>query len=75
MHYRWGKGVYELKIDYGPGYRIYYGLEGKTVVLLLWGGDKASQRRDIAMAKRYWINNTRRKRNGYKSDHLPERPH
>ncbi len=70
-----GEGVYELKIDYGPGYRIYYGLEGKTVVLLLWGGDKASQRRDIAMAKRYWINNTRRKRNGFKSDHLPERPH
>ena len=42
-----GAGVYELKIDFGPGYRVYYGLEKKTVVLLLLGGDKSSQKKDI----------------------------
>jgi len=35
-----GNGVFELKIDYGPGYRVYYAISGKTVVLLLLGGDK-----------------------------------
>ncbi|HEY6874389.1 MAG TPA: type II toxin-antitoxin system RelE/ParE family toxin [Geobacteraceae bacterium] len=49
-----GDGVSELKIDHGPGYRVYYAMCGKTVVLLLVGGDKSSQRRDIAAAKRYW---------------------
>lgn len=49
-----GKGVYELKIDYGPGYRVYYALAGKTLVLLLLGGDKASQSKDITRAKEYW---------------------
>lgn len=43
-------GVNELKIDYGPGYRVYYALRGKTVLLLLCGGDKSSQGRDIRMA-------------------------
>lgn len=49
-----GDGVSELKMDIGPGYRIYYALSGKTVVLLLVGGDKSTQRKDIAAAKRYW---------------------
>ncbi len=49
-----GDGVSELKIDSGPGYRAYYALSGKTVVLLLVGGDKSTQRKDIAAAKRYW---------------------
>ncbi len=49
-----GEGVYELKIDYGPGYRVYYAFTGKTVVLLLYGGDKASQNKDIVRAKDYW---------------------
>ncbi|MBI5492475.1 MAG: type II toxin-antitoxin system RelE/ParE family toxin [Deltaproteobacteria bacterium] len=49
-----GEGVYELKIDYGPGYRVYYALNGKTVVLLLVGGDKSTQRKDILQAKAYW---------------------
>jgi len=49
-----GDGVNELKIDYGPGYRVYYAMSGKTVVLLLIGGDKTTQDRDIETAKAYW---------------------
>ncbi len=49
-----GEGVYELKIDYGPGYRVYYALNGKTVILLLLGGDKSTQKKDISLAKVYW---------------------
>ena len=47
-----GEGVSEMKIDYGPGYRLYFVLRGQTVVLLLCGGDKSSQDRDIDRAKR-----------------------
>ena len=46
-----GEGVMELKIDYGPGYRVYYVSKGKTVVMLLAGGDKKTQNKDIAIAK------------------------
>jgi putative addiction module killer protein len=49
-----GDGVFELRIDYGPGYRVYFGREGKTLVILLCGGDKPSQGRDIELAKRLW---------------------
>ena len=49
-----GAGVLEMKIDIGSGYRIYYAREGKTVYVLLVGGDKSSQRRDIALAKALW---------------------
>lgn len=49
-----GEGVYELKIDYGPGYRLYYAFSGAAIVLLLLGGDKASQSKDIARAKEFW---------------------
>ena len=49
-----GEGVHELKIDYGSGYRVYYVLAGNTIILLLLGGDKASQSKDIACAKEYW---------------------
>jgi putative addiction module killer protein len=49
-----GGGVIELKIDYGPGYRVYLGQDGDTVVVLLIGGDKKSQAADIKRAKQYW---------------------
>ena len=44
------EGVSELKIDVGPGYRVYYALRGDVLLLLLIGGDKSSQQRDIARA-------------------------
>jgi putative addiction module killer protein len=47
-----GDGVSELRIDHGPGYRVYFTVQGQTVVLLLCGGDKDTQTRDIAAAKR-----------------------
>ena len=43
-------GINELKIDHGPGYRVYYTFKGKTLVLLLCGGDKSSQNKDIRLA-------------------------
>jgi putative addiction module killer protein len=49
-----GSGVCELRIDHGPGYRVYYGQEGKTLILLLCGGDKSTQVKDIETAHAYW---------------------
>jgi putative addiction module killer protein len=49
-----GEGVCELRVDYGPGYRIYFGQRGQTLVVLLCAGDKRSQDRDIRLAKQYW---------------------
>jgi putative addiction module killer protein len=48
-----GGGLSELKIDYGPGYRLYYVRKGRTVIWLLCGGDKRSQRRDIERARKW----------------------
>jgi putative addiction module killer protein len=55
-----GEGVIELRIHVGAGYRVYCGRHGKTVVLLLCGGDKASQARDIKQAKELWAQWKRR---------------
>lgn len=55
-----GKGVWELKIDYGPGYRVYFGQIGSTVILLLCGGDKSTQQQDISKAQEYWADYERR---------------
>ncbi|MCY0871400.1 MAG: type II toxin-antitoxin system RelE/ParE family toxin, partial [Acidithiobacillus caldus] len=46
-----GEGISEMRIDYGPGYRVYFMRRGPVVVALLCGGDKGSQERDIALAK------------------------
>jgi putative addiction module killer protein len=49
-----GEGVFELRIALGPGLRIYYGLRGRQIVVLLGGGDKSSQARDIRRAQKWW---------------------
>lgn len=51
-----GDGVSEMRVHYGPGYRIYYAQEGRRVYLLLLGGDKGTQKRDIQRAKKLWRN-------------------
>ena len=49
-----GKGVYELRIHFGTGYRIYYGLEGNKIVILLCASDKSRQKKDIKKAVTFW---------------------
>jgi putative addiction module killer protein len=49
-----GEGVLELRIFLGPGYRVYFGEEAGRIVILLIGGDKGTQARDIKIAKEYW---------------------
>jgi putative addiction module killer protein len=49
-----GGGVWEARLAFGPGYRIYFGRHQRAVVLLLLGGDKRSQSQDIGRARRFW---------------------
>jgi len=56
-----GEGVLELRVDYGPGYRVYLGRDGREVVILLCGGDKRRQDKDIERAKEYWADYRTRK--------------
>ena len=53
-------GVWELRIDFGPGYRVYYARDEETVILLLSGGSKRTQSADINQAVRYWLTYQRR---------------
>jgi putative addiction module killer protein len=53
-HQNVGGGVWEARLDFGPGYRLYFGKDGTAAILLLAGGDKASQSKDIAAVKHYW---------------------
>jgi putative addiction module killer protein len=55
-----GGGVSELRIPHGPGHRVYFGRRDNTVVILLYGGNKKSQSRDIALAQAYWDDYLRR---------------
>lgn len=49
-----GQGVYELRVQFGPGYRVYFGKERDIVIVLLAGGDKSTQTKDIEKAKKFW---------------------
>jgi putative addiction module killer protein len=49
-----GHGVFEMRVDYGPGFRIYYGIHNDEIILLLMGGSKKTQTNDIEKAKTYW---------------------
>lgn len=49
-----GRGLYELRIHSGPGWRIYFGKEGNSIIILLCGGNKKSQRKDIDKAAKFW---------------------
>ena len=55
-----GSGVSELRTAHGPGYRVYFGRVGTTVIVLLCGGDKSAQAADIEKAQAYWADDQRR---------------
>ena len=59
-----GDGVLEYRIDWGPGYRVYFGRDGDVLVILLTGGTKQRQQRDIETAKTSWSDYKRRKPHG-----------
>ena len=54
-------GVWEIRFHFGPGYRVYFGLDGNTLVILLCGGDKSTQNSDIRHAREYWQDYLRRR--------------
>ncbi len=56
-----GYGIFECKIDFGPGYRVYFGKEGERLVILLGGGTKKRQQQDISAAAANWRDYKRRK--------------
>ncbi len=56
-----GQGILELRINFGPGYRVYLGQDGPDLIILLCGGDKKSQRKDIENAQKYWEDYKRNK--------------
>ena len=57
-----GAGVFERRIDFGPGYRIYFGRDGAEIVILLAGGTKKRQQADIARVKSFWTDYKKRKK-------------
>jgi putative addiction module killer protein len=59
---RIGGGVHEIKIDFGPGYRVYFGIDGPMLVILLAGGTKKRQDKDIETAPKRWADDKARKK-------------
>lgn len=59
-----GQGVSERRLTYGPGYRIYFGRDGERIVVLLTGGTKKRQQKDIDQAQTLWVEYKKRKREG-----------
>ena len=59
-----GQGVSEFKIDFGPGYRVYFARDGDQIIILLAGGTKKRQAKDIEQAKQYWQDYKLRKKRG-----------
>jgi len=59
-----GAGVFEYRIDFGPGYRLYFGKDGEKIIILLFGGDKKRQQKDIQKAQDYWQDYKQRKKTG-----------
>ena len=57
-----GAGVYECKIHFGPGYRVYFGKDGEQIVILLGGGTKLRQQNDIRLALDRWLDHKLRKK-------------
>ena len=57
-----GAGVFECRIDFGPGYRVYFGRHGEALIILLGGGTKQRQEQDIAAAQERWADYKRRKK-------------
>ena len=57
-----GAGVFECRIDFGPGYRVYFVKDGETLVILIGGGTKKTQQKDIEKARVYWQEYKQRKR-------------
>jgi len=60
-------GIFEYKIAFGPGYRVYFGRDGDVLVLLLGGGTKKTQSREILLAKQCWVDYKQRKSRGKES--------
>ena len=57
-----GQGVLEYRLDFGPGYRVYFGRDGEVLVILLAGGTKKRQQRDIEAAQARWVDYKQRKK-------------
>ncbi|MBI3202385.1 MAG: type II toxin-antitoxin system RelE/ParE family toxin [Myxococcales bacterium] len=63
-HKEVGGGVLEARLDFGPGYSLYFGRSGREMVLLLLGGDKGSQKKDIKRARELWAKHAKELRHG-----------
>lgn len=59
-----GEGVWEARVMFGPGYRIYFGKDGESIIVLLAGGDKGTQAKDISRAQGFWNDYLEAKRHG-----------